>query len=294
MATFADHLREARRRSGLTQTDLAERAGLTGSYISLLESGKKPPPSDRVLSRLSRALGVPESDLAEVAHLDRTPEDVRQKILALSRRLERERRLTHRMLAGWLTFPSFFGPFLRAGDPLISRRLGGKQRQRLEKLLRRLVPIATGKEDSAEEVQRFLSSLPDEDREILAVALPEIALPRAAASSGSSSPAGPGAPPPVLSAPPPPGDREVYHLRVGDDDMAPRLEPGDILTVDPAAAARPGDLVLLRRAGGFRVRQLVASGRRLTLTASNPRVTPEEAAADDLAGVVLEVRRVLR
>jgi transcriptional regulator with XRE-family HTH domain/SOS-response transcriptional repressor LexA len=305
MTSFADHLREARRKAGLTQAELGERAGLTGSYVSLLESGKKPPPSDRVLSRLSRALGVSEANFAEAAHLDRTPEDVRQKILALSRRLDRERRLTHRMLAGWLTFPSFFGPFLRAGDPLISRRLGGKRRLRLEKILRRLVPIATGQENSAEEVLEFLASLPDEDREILAVALPEIALPSAATATASGAAAagpepagrsGPEAAPPVLAAlPPRGGDTGSFRLRVEDDDMLPRIEPGDVLVVDPDASARPGDMVVVRAGDGFRVRHLVAAaGRRLTLTAPNPRVAPEEAGPGDLAGVVREVRRVLR
>ncbi len=54
--TGADLVREARRRAGLTQRELAERAGTTQSAIARLESGRTSPSFDGVL-RLIRLCG---------------------------------------------------------------------------------------------------------------------------------------------------------------------------------------------------------------------------------------------
>lgn len=51
-------VREARQRQGLTQAALAERAGLTRSFISMLEGGFLQPGPD-AWERLARALGTP-------------------------------------------------------------------------------------------------------------------------------------------------------------------------------------------------------------------------------------------
>lgn len=52
----ADLVREARRRAGLTQRELAERAGTTQSAIARLESGRTSPSFDQVW-RLVRLCG---------------------------------------------------------------------------------------------------------------------------------------------------------------------------------------------------------------------------------------------
>jgi len=52
----ADLVREARRRAGLTQRELAERAGTTQSAIARLESGRTSPAFDAV-QRLIRLCG---------------------------------------------------------------------------------------------------------------------------------------------------------------------------------------------------------------------------------------------
>ena len=89
MADFAEYLRDARKRAGMNQIELAERVGLTGSYISVLEGRKKPPPSDKVLRRLADALEVSEDEMIEVAHLDKSPDDIRDRIRALDRSLHK-------------------------------------------------------------------------------------------------------------------------------------------------------------------------------------------------------------
>lgn len=52
-----DFVREARKRAGLTQRELAERAGTTQSAIARLESGRTTPTFDTVL-RLVRLCGL--------------------------------------------------------------------------------------------------------------------------------------------------------------------------------------------------------------------------------------------
>ena len=77
-----DLVREARRRAGLTQRELAERAGTTQSAIARLETGRSTPSFDTVL-RLVRLCGfdldvmLVERDVSDWAQaremLDRTP-----------------------------------------------------------------------------------------------------------------------------------------------------------------------------------------------------------------------------
>ena len=58
-------LRVWREHRGLTQTALAERAGVDKTYISQIEAGRKSA-SVRVMSRLGAALGVSLDDLIQI------------------------------------------------------------------------------------------------------------------------------------------------------------------------------------------------------------------------------------
>jgi DNA-binding XRE family transcriptional regulator len=62
LATVIRKLRDA---EGLTQEELAKKAGVTQSYIAQLESGLKKNPSLPTLKKLARALGVPVTELLE-------------------------------------------------------------------------------------------------------------------------------------------------------------------------------------------------------------------------------------
>ncbi len=60
--SFAEVLREIRQEKGLSQEELADRAGLHRTYISQVERGLKSP-SLRSLEQIAQALGVPASAL---------------------------------------------------------------------------------------------------------------------------------------------------------------------------------------------------------------------------------------
>lgn len=55
-------LQTARGRAGLTQEQLAVKAGVSREYVSQLENGRKSP-TVHVFLRLCRAMGVPASEL---------------------------------------------------------------------------------------------------------------------------------------------------------------------------------------------------------------------------------------
>ena len=61
---FADLLRRARRAAGLTQAELAERAGLSVDAISTLERGTRRAPRRDTVMLLADALGLPEDERA--------------------------------------------------------------------------------------------------------------------------------------------------------------------------------------------------------------------------------------
>lgn len=63
---YGKALRIARAVSGLQQQELAERAGLTASYVSLVEMGKRNP-SVGAINKLSRALQIPQHLLTLLA-----------------------------------------------------------------------------------------------------------------------------------------------------------------------------------------------------------------------------------
>ena len=61
-------MRELREARGLTQAQLAERAQIALSYVTVIEAGQgqQAPPSRQILDRLARALGVPTKRLQEL------------------------------------------------------------------------------------------------------------------------------------------------------------------------------------------------------------------------------------
>ena len=80
IATFGEVVRRRRMGVKLQQAELAEKVGVTASYISLLESGKRPAPSDEVTGRMEEALGMTPGELVRLAHLERTPADIRAEL----------------------------------------------------------------------------------------------------------------------------------------------------------------------------------------------------------------------
>lgn len=78
--SFGQSLRQLRRRRGLSQAQLAEQVGADVSYISKLENGHVPPPSDHLLMALADGLGVTNEQLLAAA--GRVPKDFVEMVMA--------------------------------------------------------------------------------------------------------------------------------------------------------------------------------------------------------------------
>jgi len=75
---FGAHLRELRKARGLTLRELAQLVGVDFSYLSKIESGAVPPPSEKVISRIAVALKTTENELINLA--GRIPPDVARTV----------------------------------------------------------------------------------------------------------------------------------------------------------------------------------------------------------------------
>jgi len=79
---LAHNLKENRRRLGITQPQLAERAGMSTQYLAMIEIARKFPTAD-ILERLAAALGINPNELFSVAvSPERALEQMQQLILA--------------------------------------------------------------------------------------------------------------------------------------------------------------------------------------------------------------------
>ena len=71
---FGKKLRELRRAASLTQRQLAQKVGVNFSYLSKIESGTMPPPSEQVIIRLAEVLDADMDELLVMA--GRIPADI--------------------------------------------------------------------------------------------------------------------------------------------------------------------------------------------------------------------------
>jgi len=56
-------VKKMREEQGVTQAQLAKKAGVTEAYVSMIEGGVRKNPSLPILKRLAHALGVPVGEL---------------------------------------------------------------------------------------------------------------------------------------------------------------------------------------------------------------------------------------
>lgn len=66
---FGDLIFQYRRQRGYSQTLLAERAGIDPSYIGGIESGRRPPPSEKTLKAIQGVLGLDEPEALQLTRL---------------------------------------------------------------------------------------------------------------------------------------------------------------------------------------------------------------------------------
>jgi len=98
--SVSEILRSRRQELGMTQDQVAAKAGISKPYLSNIETGKARPPTDGVLRMLEGALRFQPGELMKVAHLARTPMDVRQEHEMLSAEVGRLRTVLRGLVGG--------------------------------------------------------------------------------------------------------------------------------------------------------------------------------------------------
>ena len=71
MQTFGSRIKEVRQELGLTQWQVADRTGVSNTYISALESGRKPAPPHAIVTTLAACLQTSEEALWTPARAER-------------------------------------------------------------------------------------------------------------------------------------------------------------------------------------------------------------------------------
>jgi transcriptional regulator with XRE-family HTH domain len=62
LARFADNVRRLRAKKKLSQKALADKVGISVSYVSMLERAQRSPPLETI-EKMAKALGVPPASL---------------------------------------------------------------------------------------------------------------------------------------------------------------------------------------------------------------------------------------
>ncbi len=313
---FPQALKDARTRAMLRQSELARRCGLTSSYISLLESGKKPPPSEKVVRNLAAALGLNPEPLIELANIGKAPESMKKKVESLEEGLKKQKRLNSKMMnhlvpMSLFTMAGHEGSFETAFEGIF--RGLGRSSAALKKAFLKLRGQGSF-EEFREDSRELIEKLGDEEKESLVEKIAGVPPGRV-----DSPPAGQFSLPVYASVPvPPAASAEVPALRTEqvpgtwftegryfyaaqDDTMFPRIEKGDLLLADEGISPRTGDIALALVSGASMVAKFMDTGDSIELSPVNPLVPPRRFAKGDSAregvricATVLRVVRNLR
>ncbi len=76
---FGERLRELRKQKDFTQRELGAKVGVDFTYISKIENGHMPPPSEKTILKLAQALDADGDELLRLAK--RVPPTYRKEIL---------------------------------------------------------------------------------------------------------------------------------------------------------------------------------------------------------------------
>lgn len=75
-SSFGRAIKEARRQRGISQKDLAERAGIDFTYLSKIENDRMPPPSEKAIRAMAEALALDADELIRLA--GKVPSDLEE------------------------------------------------------------------------------------------------------------------------------------------------------------------------------------------------------------------------
>lgn len=75
--TFGEYMKKRRKEKGMTLLALGKKVGTGKGYLSGIESGSVPPPSEKFLRKLAKSLGEDETQFLILASYEKIPDSVR-------------------------------------------------------------------------------------------------------------------------------------------------------------------------------------------------------------------------
>jgi phage repressor protein C with HTH and peptisase S24 domain len=257
-------IRRRREELSLTQDQVALRVGISKPYLSNIETGKvKNPPTDAILEALERVLEFSSGELTRVAHLARTPVDVREEHEMLEAQVNKLRSVVRELLAG-------------------SRRKGGTEVEGEGETLR------LDEDSIAEENASPLSA------GVIVPVINKVAAGYPAEFTDLDYP--PSVADEYIRCPDL-HDAQAFATRVVGDSMEPRYREGDVVVFSPNTPAESGDDCFVRFAedGGTTFKRLyVDDERTLRLQPLNNLYPARICRAEEITGLWPAVYRMER
>lgn len=198
----------------MTLDHLAGLTGISRAYLSQVENQRVDPPRDEKIRRLEKVFDLRPGELIALAHLARTPQDVRDRLAQLHSAFTRAEqtvqtligRLSEGAANGQQEGPATGGAFPPAAE-------GGNVTSPAP--VQRQVPI----------INRVAAGYPAE--------FTDLDYPAGVADE-------------YLGAPPGLDDPQAFAVRVVGDSMEPKYREGDIVLFGPQAMVRSGDDCYIR------------------------------------------------
>jgi SOS-response transcriptional repressor LexA len=280
MKTVGELIRERREGLGLTLAAVADEAGLTKSYLSMIENHKvENPPSKKALEELEKALRTEPGELMRAADWENTPPDLRARLETAEEQARRGREL-----ASWLKDAKKEG-----GKNLDKLFASGELAKRVNAALRRGDDAAP--EPAAREAQEAA-------RLKLGSRVPLINRVAAGYPTDFTDLGYPARVADEYLACPDLGDLNAFATRVVGESMLPEYSEGDIVVFSPAAKVVDGSDCFVRlepdHQTTFKRIFFEKAGRkqRIRLQPLNPKFPPSVYDRDRVAGLYRAVWRM--
>lgn len=274
---FGARLRQLRCERHMTLDTLAAESEISKPYLSQIENGRVDPPRDEKIRRLEEVFGLRPRTLVELAHLARTPEDVRERLDHLQQAFAR----SEEALAALLSRQGEETPGGAAGQ-------GGAATGPLP-----TVGAAAGATAAA--TPSGLAAAPEPLRGRVPI-INRVAAGRPAEFTDLDYP--PGVADDYIGAPPGLEDPQAFAVRVDGDSMEPRYRQGDIVIFSPAAPVASGNDCYVRFApecsvaqGATFKRVYFDSETTVRLQPLNDRYPPLVAPLENVSGIYKAVFR---
>jgi phage repressor protein C with HTH and peptisase S24 domain/DNA-binding XRE family transcriptional regulator len=267
---FGTRLRQLRQERDMTLDTLAAESDISKAYLSQIETGRVDPPRDEKIRRLEEVFGLRPGTLLELAHLARTPDDVRARLELLQQAVSRSEEALFALRQEPDGSPGSDSVATSPRGAALAAVRAGDQ-----------AATALPSSQTLSAPRPVVGRIPIINR---------VAAGRPAEFTDLDYP--PGVADDYLSVPPGLDDPNAFAVRVDGDSMEPRYHQGDVVIFSPAAEVASGHDCYVRFAPECSVAQGATFKRvyfdtqtTVRLQPLNDRYPPLVAPLEEVSGI---------